>query len=428
MRDMVCSLLIEPGRDIVTQNEARKLRTVAPMNMPLANSDTCFSADTATVGKLRLRLFTDLEAIKLTWMALENSGVSTVYQSFEWCQIWLRRVGQPRNISPCIVIAEDVFGNVMFVLPLQLRHKFTMRIIESLTAPQGAYGFGLFNRAFLSGQAAAWFENHFSDVVSVLPKHDVLHLSDIPHSMQGHASPLLSVQCFLAANHSHIMNLQPDYNALLEEKRSPESRRSMRKRDTKLQSSGRLTFELPHASAEKKATIEIMLAHQKARLAEVGVHGVFDALEQQFITDLIQAETPEGPLVRPYRLMLDGIILAVMLGAYRHGTYWALISSLAEGELRKYSPGDYALRAMFKSLCEDGTTRLDFSAGDTAYKSNWSDHRFQLYFIVRATSFRGLPFAIGLLLREKIKRIAKTTPVLNTLLFDLRRLLRGQKV
>ena len=155
---------------------------------------------------------------------------------------------------------------------------------------------------------------------------------------------------------------------------------------------------------------------------------MFDALEQQFITDLIQAETPEGPLVRPYRLMLDGIILAVMLGAYRHGTYWALISSLAEGELRKYSPGDYALRAMFKSLCEDGTTRLDFSAGDTAYKSNWSDHRFQLYFIVRATSFRGLPFAIGLLLREKIKRIAKTTPVLNTLLFDLRRLLRGQIV
>ena len=201
----------------------------------------------------------------------------------------------------------------------------------------------------------------------------------------------------------------------------------MRKRDAKLQSSGHLCFDLPTRLADRELTIKTMLIQQKARLAEGGVHGVFDDLEQDFIADLIHSKTAEGPLLRPHRLMLDGKILAVMLGAYRHGTYWALISSLAEGDVRKRSPGDYALRAMIQSLCEDGTVQLDFSAGDTAYKSHWSDRRVPMYFIVRATTLFGLPIAGFLLIREKLKRLAKTTPFLSTLLFNLRRYVIGQK-
>jgi CelD/BcsL family acetyltransferase involved in cellulose biosynthesis len=423
---MVWSLLLYGDPDIVTQNEARKLRTVAPMNAPMANSETHFADNAESVGGLRLRLFTDMEAVKPVWLALEATGISTVYQTFVWCRTWLSRVGKARNITPCIVVGENMFGETMFVLPLQLRRKYKMRIVESLTAPQGAYGFGLFNTGFISEKADAWFAAHFSEIAATLPRHDVLHIADIPGSIKSYPSPFLSVQHFLAANQSHIMDLRPDYLALLEQKRSAESRRSMRKRDAKLQTSGLLSFELPAKLEDRKATIETMLAQQKVRLAEVGVHGVFDGLEQAFITDLIHGQTAEGPLLRPYRLVLDGKILAVMLGAYRHGTYWALISSLAEGDLRKHSPGEYALRAMIKSLCEDGTVQLDFSAGDTAYKSHWSDRRVPLYFIVRATTLRGLPVAVFLLAREKLKRVAKTTRLLNTLLFNLRRYAFGR--
>lgn len=397
------------------------------MNALFANSETDFVAATEGVGGLRLRLFTDMETVKPIWLALEATGISTVYQSFVWCRTWMQRVGKARHISPCIIVGENMFGETMFVLPLQLRRKYAARVVESLTAPQGAYGFGLFNTGFLADQAAVWFGSHFSNVVAMLPRHDVLHIADIPGSVKSCPAPLLSVQNFLAANQSHVMDLQPDYQALLEQKRSFESRRSMRKRDAKLQSSGRLCFDLPTTIAERELTIKTMLIQQKARLAEGGVHGVFDELEQNFIADLIHSKTAEGPLLRPYRLMLDGKILAVMLGAYRHGTYWALISSLAEGDVRKHSPGDYALRAMIQSLCEDSTVQLDFSAGDTAYKSHWSDRRVPMYFIVRATTLRGLPIAGFLLMREKLKRLAKTTPFLSTLLFNLRRYVIGQK-
>jgi CelD/BcsL family acetyltransferase involved in cellulose biosynthesis len=424
---MVWSLLIGGSRDIVKQNEPIKLRTVVPLNAPMTKSETDFAANIESIGGLRLRLFTDMEAVKPIWLALEATGISTVYQSFVWCRTWLSRVGKARNITPCIVVGENMFGETMFVLPLQFRRKYGVRIVESLTAPQGAYGFGLFNTVFISEQASVWFAAHFDKIAATLPQHDVLHIADVPGSMMSYPSPLMAVRNFPAANHSQIMDLQLDYQALLEQKRSAESRRSMRKRDAKLLTSGRLSFELPAKLEDRKATIKTMLVQQKIRLAEAGVYGVFDDLEQQFITDLIYTQTAEGPLLRPYRLMLDGKILAVMLGAYRHGTYWALISSLVEGDVRKHSPGDYALRAMIKSLCEDGTAQLDFSAGDTAYKSHWTDRRVPLYLIVRAKTLRGLPIAGFLLLREQLKRVAKTTPLLNTLLFSLRRYAFGRK-
>ncbi len=398
------------------------------MNAPLVNSDSLHSAATLAVGGLRLRLFTDMEAVKSIWVGIEGTGVSTVYQSFVWCGVWLQRVGKARNIAPLVVVAENAFGQTMFVIPLQSRRTFGVQIVEVMTAPQSAYAFGLFDKSFLGDVAVDWFENHFSDVVGLLPPHDVLKLHDLPETIGGFRNPLLAVRHFRAANQSHIMALQTNYQALLEQKRSTESRRSIRKRDAKLLAAGRLVFDLPVSLEERKATVETMLAHQKMRLAEAGVHNVFNEAEQKFIIDLTHSQTVEGPFLRPYRLMLEGNIVAVMLGAYWHGTYWALISSLAPGDIRKHSPGDYALRSMIKHLCEDDTRVLDFSAGDTAYKGHWSDQQIPLYFIVRASSLVGLVAAAIMVVREKCKRVAKQTPLLNTLLFSLRRFVSGQNI
>ncbi len=398
------------------------------MNAPMVRSQTIFRSVSETVGGLRLRVFTDMEAVKSIWVGLEATGVTTVYQSFVWCRAWLQRVGRHRGILPCILVAEDGFGTAMYILPLQVRHKLGVTIIEALSAPQGAYAFGVFNPTFLRDHAALWFHNHFANAVAALPRHDVLYLANMPAVIAQVDNPMLQVTHFSAANLSYIMGLEANYQDLLQRKRSPETRRSLRKRDAKLHASGDLVFDLPTSLSDRKLTVETMLQQQKVRLAEIGVHNVFDTLEQQFIIDLIHAQTAEGAFLRPYRLTLDGQILAVMLGAYCHKTYWALISSLAHGDSRKHSPGDYALRAMINALCDDGTIQLDFSAGDTAYKSHWADRSVPLYFIVRASTFKGLLFALCVLLREKAKRLAKQTPMLHAVLFNLRRIAWGRTV
>ena len=188
-----------------------------------------------------------------------------------------------------------------------------------------------------------------------------------------------------------------------------------------------MTFGLPLTPEDYDFTLATMFSDQEKRLSEFGVHNVFDQDERRFIFDLAMVTTSEGSFLRPYTLRIDGETQAVMLGAYFKNTYWALVSSLAEGKSRKLSPGDYALRRMIKALCEDGTQKLDFSAGDTAYKLHWSDERIKLFLVLRGNTLKGICAALFMLLREKSKRFVKRTPLINSVAFAARRLLAGRR-
>jgi CelD/BcsL family acetyltransferase involved in cellulose biosynthesis len=396
------------------------------MNAPLATSETFEPSAHALAGGMLIRVYDSLSMVETRWRVLQQHGFASIYQNFDWCAAWLSRVGTAHGVTPCIVTGENALGQMHFILPLQVRKRRGFVIVEALTAPQGAYAGLVLNRDFAPKNAGLWFGQYFEHVIGALPRHDVFQLENVTKLVHNIENPLLQARSFRAANQSHIMGLQLDYNALLQAKRSSETRRTLRKRDQKLEASGKLEFGLPVSQTDRDTTLQIMFEHQQQRLQEFGVFDVYDDLEQQFIRDLAKIHTSEGPLLRPYRLNLDGKILAVMLGAYYNNTYWALVSSLAPGDLRKLSPGDYALRAMIADLCQDGTSRIDFSAGDTAYKFHWSDAQVPLCLIIRSNSFKGLPLALVLLTREKLKRFAKNTPVLNSALFSLRRRLKGR--
>jgi CelD/BcsL family acetyltransferase involved in cellulose biosynthesis len=396
------------------------------MNAPTANGDTSQPPVRAVAGGIVIRIHGHLEPIEAAWRHLENEGLATVYQCFDWCSAWVSRVSAVRGVSVCIAVGENALGQTQFILPLQIRTIVGLRVVEALTAPQGAYGGALLHKDFAANRAEAWFREHFETLLAALPQHDVFRLADVQSTILDVPNPLLTVRHFQSANQSHIMALQPDFEAMLQAKRSAKTRRAMRHRDRLLEGAGHLEFDLPLNPVDRETTLLTMFAHQEQRLEEFGVFNVYDDLEMQFVIDLASIKTSEGQLLRPYRLRLDGETLAVMLGAYRHNTFWALISSLAPGTQRKLSPGDYALRQKLAALCADGTQRLDFSAGDTAYKFHWSDAQVPLNLIVRANSFKGLPLALAMLLREKLKRFAKQTQGLNSLLFALRRKLRGR--
>ncbi len=396
------------------------------MNGSMIGFDTHGQKALAASGGLHLRMFTDLPSVKHIWLSLEASGVGTLYQSFNWCHTWMEHFGHAKGITPCIVVAENQFGDIAFLLPLQLRRSKGISIIEVLSTPQAGYACGVFGRSFIGPSALLWFENYFDHIVDILPPHDVLRLCDAPETISGFENPLLKAGSFAAANQSHIMDLDHDYEFLLLKHRSKDSRRSMRKRDNKLEAEPDLCFDFPVQTDDITMTMNTLFSQQEARMAEFGVHDVFGLQERQFFKSM--ALPQQGEPLRAFRLRSQNNILAIILVGIRNGTGWALISSMTGGALRKYSPGDYALRQLIKTLCESGARTLDLSAGDTAYKYHWSDRQVPLRLIIRGNTLKGMPIALYFLLREKIKRVGKRTPLLNTLLFSFRKLVKGRGV
>lgn len=380
----------------------------------------------APQGQLSLTVSRSLSEVAADWSAFEKRATGTLFQTFLWCQAWIETAGVEVGARPAIVIARDSGGVIQFILPLQIRRRFGIRALEWLGAPHSSYGFGLFLPAFLP-MARQWFDDNWQQIVTLAGPVDAITMCEMPVSLQGIGNPMAGLFNFKGANRSYVLNLTPDFEKLHVAKRPSEDRRAARKKEQHLQAMGGLEFGLPRGRAEMHDILDVMFEQQKLRLAEQGVHGVFGPAERWFFHRIAERQDEKNPVLAPYYIKSGGKVLAVLMGGLHGGTFWALISSLAPGDLRKYSPGDLALRRTIADCCAKGLERLDFSAGDSRYKLNWSDEVVQLHATVGARTLRGLPFAAVFAIRQGVKSAIKGSPVLMSAAIAVRRALFGRK-
>ncbi len=359
--------------------------------------------------QLSLSLERSIEPLEQQWRALERQCHSTLYQSWIWCKAWLDTVAKSNPVDVRIVVIKSASGEAAGILPLQIRRQFGIRVLEWLGAPHITYGHGLF--CFGQSLTPEWLKANWPRIVTLAGPADATFLAEMPAALRGQAHPLKPLFNFTCPNRSYRMALAPNYESLLKSKRSAETMRQYRKRDRAFAGQGRLEFGLPQTRAEVHATLATMFYQQEARLAEHGVHGVFGHAERQFIHRLAELQDSANPILVPFALKFQGEIQAVMLGGLFDNTYWALISSLAGNNLRKYSPGDLALRRTIEACCAQGLSSFDFATGDSEYKSHWADESVELHGILAAANLRGLAWAIAVWASLGVKRAAKQWPV-----------------
>lgn len=372
-----------------------------------------------------IAVYDRLDPIEAVWRSLQERSQSTIYQNFLWCRTWLETTGKAIGIRPRIVVATDEAGRTAFILPLQLRRRFGILVLEWLGAPLITYGGALLSTDFLD-RNPGWLDRHWTGLLHRAGPADLVSLQDIPSHLLGRSNPLHGMCNIAAANRGYGMNLSDNFDTLHARKRPGEARRALRKKEEHLQARGRVTFGLPASKAEAHMVLDRMFDDQEKRLAEAGVHHVFGPAERRFIHCLVDNQDDDAPLLLPYHLRCGDEILAVMMGGQHGGAFWALISSLTPGEARKYSPGEMALVKTIEACCRRGLAWLDFATGDTRYKMWWMDEKLNLGSHVAAPTLRGLPFAFALAARIAVKRRIKENRTLFELAKAVRRVLRGR--
>lgn len=360
------------------------------------------------------------------WVDFQRDAASTLYQSFQWCKAWNDTVALLKRCSARIIVGRNLACQVVFILPLQIRSSYGLKILESYGYPDINYSYGLFQRRFLP-TAADWFEDNLTGILQQIGDYDALCIQDMPENMEGFPHPLRSLFTLTAPNLSYAMKLQPDFQRLYASKRSVSTRKSIRKRDARLQAQGEIYFGLPQSGQDTKQVLQTMFEQKAERLAEDGVHNVFSPSAQNFV-QLLAAERFDGmPLLLPFVLKINGKVQAVMLGGQFNGAYWPFISSFAKGDIQKHSPGDFVLRHAIEICCGLGMTKLDFGIGESDYKKPWADDIIPMKIALRAKTYKGLLWASFIALRITLKRITKQTPMLKKLAFSLRRFLLSKQ-
>src|SRR5438105_3060236 len=313
------------------------------------------------VPQIRLAVDSDIRELEEEWLDFQRCASGTLYQTYQWCRAWQETAGPTRNVEPRIVTGREASRRLLFILPFGLRRVRGFNILEWHAGRQCGYGYGLYDRAFLH-HAEAWFASQGGQIFSLLRPVDAIDLADMPAEWNGFPHPLRSWFSLIGPNVSYLTGLSGDYQAFYRAKRSSQTRRGHRKRDSKLAREGKVAFGLPATRSETHARLDEMFTQQAARLAESGIRDVFGAPARAFIHRLVDLPDHMQPILLPYQLTIEGRMEAMMLGGHYGNGYWALISSLAASPLRRHSPGDAALRRTIEACCVRGLSFCDSSS------------------------------------------------------------------
>lgn len=372
----------------------------------------------AHIGGLDVFHYGDLNSIETDWRAFETAAHATIFQSFDWCQLWLQICAANSNLTPMIVIARNPGASIAFILPFQIRRIWGVSVLEWIGHGDFTYGGGLYSGAMMDG---AWLALHGAAVLATLEQVKVLNLRNMPQNIFDRPSPIEFLHTSLAANPSFQTTLKPDFKSLFHDMRSAKSINSIQRRDKRLEALGELHFEYVTELDEAQHAVEVGLKNKAEQLAEAGVGLVFNDNDVQFYKATLKAN------LQVFRLRLNGQTLSTILGALYKGRFTLLIPSLAASAVQVHSPGDYLLRKSIAFCCSNDTQVYDFGEGEQAYKLSWADRRIELYNNISTKGFIGLPLALLMRLQQSMKRRVKAAPFMRENLYRARRFLFGKK-
>ena len=374
---------------------------------PTRSETTGAQPSSDTMSGLKVAVCARAKPLEAEWLALQETGWVTPYQSFDWVNTWQEAVSDLTGEDVRFVTIRDDAGQLHGIFPFVVEAAWGTRVLRWLGNSQINYGMPVMSEAFVQkiSKDAEWF---FAELVSVLDGVDAIHLDKQPATWQGKPNPLADLFTDTGANSTYLFNLEPDYDELYRNKRSKSTRRNNKRRDVKLQQHGELGFRLPADKEESAQVIKTLFGFVETRLAQKGIKDPYGPMSKTFYLALSQLPENAPLQLSPYFLTVGDEIVSVMMGSEFQGVFSGLVCSITDGPQKEFSPGDAALRRTIEACCKKGLAKFDFSAGHSDYKMHWAEEVIPLHDTLHAIGGGGYKYVAiarpGLSTKRMIKR------------------------
>lgn len=374
---------------------------------PIRSESKGHSRPAPILQGLSVTVYQRAEELKAEWLSLQQSGWVTPYQSYDWIKTWQDVISIPKDEESLIVALRDKNGILHGIFPLAVETSWGTRVVRWLSHSQINYGMPVMSDALAATILAdpQWL---FGQLAGNLKNVDVIHLDKQPATWRGRPNPMQALFTDAGANSTYLFELQPDYDALYQQKRSKSTRRNNKRRDAKLQKLGPLKFGLPDSPSQTLEVMDTLFKFVEHRLSQKGIKDPYGETGRVFFTALSNLPDDSQLKISPYFLASDGEIVSVMMGSEFQGVFSGLVCSITEGPQKEFSPGDATLRRTIEACCQKGLNTFDFSAGHSDYKMHWAEQVVPLHDTLHAVSGAGYKYVAiarpGISTKRLIKR------------------------
>ena len=361
--------------------------------------------------------FGDLHQVQDEWRELFAQAPVSPYQSFEFISAWSETLGKAQGLEPMIIVARDQNRRPLALLPFAIAKSGPLRVATFLSGRESNFNLALFRRNVEFDRCAIL--GLLKDAATIPPRPDLYLLRNQPMQFGGTDNPLLFSH-FQPSPSSGYGTTLPSDAISLESRSSKETRKKLRKKETRLGELGEISYEHNASGARSKAILDTLIAQKTKRLKTANI--ISNLQEQSFKEFLtrIAALEDDGAL-ELHALTLSGRVVAAYAGLTHAGRFSAMLNSYDMNEdIARCSPGDLLLHALLRNLISRGFTHFDLGAGEARYKNAVCDQAIELHDTILPITAKGISASPAISLALRMKRKAKRTPWMSRVVATVR--------
>ncbi len=367
----------------------------------------------------RVDIVNDLAAAEAIWRAFEARKLATPYQRFDLLASWQREIGAREGAEPLIVMAYDIDGGLLVLLPLVLRKNYGVRIASFMGGKHTTFNMALWDREF------AW-EVTAADLAELLIRlrakcsADVLSLTQQPRHWQDYLNPFAMWPAQRSANACPLLIMAP--GDAPENRISNSFRRRMKTKERKLQGSG-YRYHIANTDADIDRLLDWFFRVKPMRMAEQKLPDVFaEPGVADFVRNACHARVPGGGrVIDIHALECDEEIIAIFAGVADGHRFSMMFNTYTMSGRSRYSPGLILMRHIIDYYAERNYRALDLGIGSDEYKLLFCKSDEPIFDSFVPLTTRGRVIAIAMSGLNRLKRQVKHNRVLLALAQRLRR-------
>lgn len=417
------------GRERVPDRDQTRL-PLAQIPVGIAAPPLAIEYDSASPplpqpGAISLDVSGDLADVESEWKAFEASADCTPFQTFDWLNKWQRHIGMRTGAIPAVVLGRDESGELLFILPLAIEARRTLRLLTWLGTDLGDYNAPLLSPRFVGHNAAKVFAVVWRAVVRKLQSNprfqfDLIDLQKMPELTGRQRNPFLSLDVLTNSSGAYVTTLGSNWEQYYTAKRSASTRKTARRKQRQLEELGDLRFVEAADPEEAKRTLETLIEQKSCWFARMGVKNIFSRPGYpEFYLD-VATDPAMSSLVYFSRLDVGTAVGSTSLALRHRGRCYLILSSYHPGELSRFGPGTAHLHELLRSAIGGGFHSFDFTIGDEPYKRDWAETRLVLYDYLAGETLRGRLAVSAAFFTRRLKRFVKQTPFLWQLVVRVR--------
>jgi CelD/BcsL family acetyltransferase involved in cellulose biosynthesis len=346
--------------------------------------------------------------ISQTWDGTEwTGGRATPFQRREWLDAFYGAAKLDESISPLVATIRDAQGELAMRLPLLIRRKDNLTVIEF--ADLGLTDFN----APLLGPAAPQTQKESRIALRALrralPKADLLRLEKMPPVLHGKVNPLSTLNGTRpSAVNGNVIALTDDWEAY-SKTRHRTYRMELGRCWRIFQKNPDAQFKIVRDREEALLLLEKMEVQQRERMREVGADYMLDdPIPAEFYRRLVS--NAENGFAIVTALTAGDEVVAASLGVRDQDTMITIRLTNAGKKWSNISPGRLAVEKTLQLMHSEGCRTIDLSIGNYAYKRRFGVTKTPLLDYSLALSWRGIPK----MLRTRLAGTTRQYPQVHT--------------